>query len=91
LRWAGELLAEQEGWYVLKTPANIPAMVIVDDERYVCQGTATATKVHLSRGSHSLAIELADPPDHFYLSWQKPGQERFEVVPLEAFGTTKLF
>jgi len=91
LRWAGELAVQQEGWYVLKTPANIRALLTVDEEKYICEGESTATKVYLSEGSHSIQIDLPDAPDHFFLSWQAPGRDRFEVVPMEAFGTTRLF
>jgi hypothetical protein len=91
VHWAGKLMAEKAGWYILRPWTTGKTYLSIDGKKYYFPEKCPGMRIHLSRGFHPFSIDSPDNPNNFNFSWLPPGQTDFSVVPFQAFGTTQLF
>ncbi len=90
VRWIGELTARVSGLYRLRFESPSGVTLTLDGKNYLCKEEGPGVDLHLEKGPHSIVIDAPDRPDHLAFYWTPPGQKDEEVVPMEAFGTTRL-
>jgi hypothetical protein len=90
-KWAGELEIDQAGWYEILPYTTGEISMNVDGKTYEATLQKAGLRIYLKRGPHSLVLTSPKWLDNLMLLWNTPGTPYYSPVPMNAFGTTKLF
>ena len=90
-KWTGELEIGQAGWYVILPYTTGEISMSVDGKTYEAAPQKPGLRIYLKRGPHTVVLTAPEWLDNLMLIWEPPGSSYYSPVPMNAFGTTKLF
>ena len=91
IRWSGKILIEREGLYdfLALTEPTDRAQVTLDGKALTPPGPVPTGSVTLDKGWHSIRLDFQMGDGYasaISLAWKKPGDEKYEIIPPQAFG-----